>query len=169
MKGIIYSLLPLAASAGVLQPRIPQTTPINPKSPLGPLADILKGLNGSAAASAVAKVLPKTGLAKVTTLKAQIRPGAKRTVSSYGPYVLTGRNVGFLRSSHVNFTDEILGPETEGLDELTRSPWSSILGPNHRGSMQRLHHPGRKDETHVRGRHGSDAIHGCLHPPCHQL
>jgi hypothetical protein len=91
MKSIILSVLPLAASAAVLQPRVPQG--INPNSPFGPLAGLLKGLNSSQASATVAKALPKAPLFKVTNIKAELRPGAKRSIALFGPYVLAGREV----------------------------------------------------------------------------
>jgi hypothetical protein len=124
MKGFNLALLPLAASAAVLQPRVPQD--INPKSPFGPLASILKGLNGTAAAAAIAKVLPQNKLAKVTTLKAELRPGAKRTVASYGPYVLAGRDVRDHRPYACTIIHKHIGTKTKKLHQFSRSPWSSL-------------------------------------------
>jgi hypothetical protein len=147
MKGFILSLLPLAASAAVLQPRVPQG--INPKSPLGPLASILKGLNGTAAAAAVAKALPSNKLAKVTTLPAQLRPGAKRTVASYGPYLLAGRDVRNYNCYLSILVHKYIGTETEKLQQFSRSQRSSLPGHHQRGSLQELYHLSWEDKTHI--------------------
>lgn len=95
MKSFLLSVLPLVASAAVVAPRAPQTATIDPNSPFGPLAGLLKGSNGTAGGvgAALIKALPKAKLAKVTSVPPKLRPGAKRIVASYGPYVLLGRGV----------------------------------------------------------------------------
>jgi hypothetical protein len=96
MKSLILSfVLPLVASSAVLVPRVPQTTPSTaaPKSPFGGLRDLIKGKNGTAATAAIIAALSNAKLDKVEHVKAQLRPGAKRLVARYGPYVLAGKGV----------------------------------------------------------------------------
>jgi hypothetical protein len=91
MKGFVISLLPLAVSSAVITSRAPQT--INPNSPLGPIAGLLKGLNSTQASAAIIAALPKAKLYQAKNVAPQIRAGAKRVKASYGPYILPGKGV----------------------------------------------------------------------------
>jgi hypothetical protein len=89
MKSTIFSLLPLVVSSAVLYPR---DDPVD-KSPLGPLGALLKGLPKEQVAAVVERALPEAKLHSVKSLTPKLRASAKRTVASYGPYVLVGKDV----------------------------------------------------------------------------
>jgi len=70
MKNFVLLLLPLAASAGILNSRAPQA---------GGLGAI------------ISKGLPKANLVKTRNIPPLLDPKAKRVIATYGPYVLAGK------------------------------------------------------------------------------
>jgi hypothetical protein len=95
LRLIVAQLFWLSACDGAtLKPRAAQApSPAKPASLLGPFAELLANADGKDLSQVLKSALPKSRLDRVETLKASLRPDAKKVAAFYGPYVLSGKGV----------------------------------------------------------------------------